>query len=118
MLAFDGRKRSLNSFSATQSKRWCSTVSSRYPQSGQVAVFLTFIRFKWLFNGTCLVLKRKIMVWSSLLSFLIGSLCFGLFMWAYMGLPVVPVAQLFIHSPWRLDLIIWQVVSYVTGFFG
>ena len=36
--------------------------------------------FKVTVQGLCLVLRRKIMVWSSLFSFFI-IICFGLFMW-------------------------------------
>ena len=110
ILGFEGRKRSLNSLSRTHSNRWCSTVSSWQLQSGQADDVLTPIRLRWLLSGMCLVLSWKIMDWSPLLSLLIGSLRFGLFIWVYMGLPLFDAAQVFIHSSLVLDLIIWQAL--------
>ena len=92
-LGFEGRKHSLNSLSCTHSNRWCSTVSS-----WQVDDVLTPISLRWLLSGMCLVLSWKIMDWSPLLSLLIGSLSFGLFIWVCMGLLMFDAAQVLIIS--------------------
>ena len=118
MLGFGGRRFFLSSTSLSQCNRWCSTVSYGYIQCLHMGANSGSILFLWKFRFTWPVLRRKMLHWSRLFSWLMGSFGFGLGWCWYKRLPLSSIVQLLCQVSEVFCLAICFAVAYVVLVFS
>ena len=90
----------------------CSVLNPHVARRKKICVQCLHMVFLWRFRVECPVLSRKMLHWSRLLSWLMGSFGFGLGWCWYKRLPLSPSAQSLCQVSMVFCLAICFAVSY------